>query len=184
MENNEDFWLQISTDGGDSYTTLRGWARGSEFENDVRYFESVTIDGPFTNATRLRFRCDASSNGDRVYLDDILVTGCDNGGGNSRIITTESISTEEEDNTFITIDNIYPNPASNVVNVKFVASDEKEARIQLYDLTGKLMHSTVMNLNSGKQTESFDVSQFGNGIYFLHLTTDSQRIVKKFVVTR
>ncbi|MFT5263690.1 MAG: hypothetical protein ACI8YQ_002434, partial [Polaribacter sp.] len=92
MENNEDFWLQISTDGGSSYATVAEWARGSEFQNDVRYFESVTIEGPFTNATRLRFRCDASSNGDRVYLDDVLVTGCNNGEGNTRIITEEAIT--------------------------------------------------------------------------------------------
>ncbi|MFT5266269.1 MAG: hypothetical protein ACI8YQ_005033, partial [Polaribacter sp.] len=87
-------------------------------------------------------------------------------------------------NTFISIDNIYPNPASNILNVKFISSAEKEASIELYDLTGKLMHSSTMNMIPGKQTESFDVSQFGNGIYFMHLTTDTQRIVKKFVVTK
>jgi len=75
----EDFWLQISTNGGASYTTVEEWNRGDEFENNIRYFEQVTIPGPFTTNTRLRFRCDASGNSDWIYLDDIIVTGCNSG---------------------------------------------------------------------------------------------------------
>ncbi|MEL6718532.1 MAG: GEVED domain-containing protein, partial [Bacteroidota bacterium] len=82
MDNsNEDFWLQISTNGGSSYTTVEEWNRGDEFENDIRYFESVVVNGPFSTNTRIRFRCDASGNADWVYLDDIVVTACDGGSG-------------------------------------------------------------------------------------------------------
>jgi len=77
MDNvNEDFWLQVSTDGGSSYTTVEEWNKGDEFDNGIRYFEEVIVPGPFTANTRLRFRCDASGNSDWVYLDDIVVSGC------------------------------------------------------------------------------------------------------------
>ena len=37
MESGEDFWLQISTNGGGSYTTVGTWAQGSDFSNNVRF---------------------------------------------------------------------------------------------------------------------------------------------------
>ena len=81
MDNsNEDFWLQVSLDGGSSFTTVEEWNRGDEFENNIRYAESVSILGPFTTNTLLRFRCDASGNPDWVYLDDITVSACSGGG--------------------------------------------------------------------------------------------------------
>ena len=72
-ETAEDFWLQISTDGGSSYTTVEEWNLGDEFNNLERHNESVTISGPFTVNTRIRFRSNASNNGDDVYLDDIVI---------------------------------------------------------------------------------------------------------------
>ncbi len=81
MDNsNEDFWLQISTDGGSSYTTVEEWNKDDEFVNDVRYNDAVVISGPFTTTTRLRFRCDASGNADDIYLDDIVICGTLAGG--------------------------------------------------------------------------------------------------------
>jgi len=73
---NEDFWLQLSTDGGTSFTTIITWNKGDEFENKQREDEFVMISGPFSQNTQLRFRCDASGNGDNVYIDDIEISGC------------------------------------------------------------------------------------------------------------
>lgn len=76
MDNsNEDFWLQISTDGGSSYTTVEEWNLNDEFVNDVDYFdETVLLSGfALTNQTRVRFRCDASANGDQVYIDNVTI---------------------------------------------------------------------------------------------------------------
>ncbi len=76
METNEHFWLQLSDDNGSTFSTINTWTAGMEFVNNVRYFESVRIPGPFTHMTRLRFRNNASNNNDRIYLDEIAVTGC------------------------------------------------------------------------------------------------------------
>lgn len=75
MESGEDFWLQISTDGGSSYTTVKSWARGNDFENNSFYSDSVVITGHSLNdQTRIRFRCDASGNQDDIYLDAITIS--------------------------------------------------------------------------------------------------------------
>ena len=81
MDNsNEDFWLQISTNGGANFDTVEEWNEGDEFENDNFYPDSVTITGyTLTDQTQLRFRCDASGGADDVYIDEVLVSA--QGGG-------------------------------------------------------------------------------------------------------
>lgn len=77
MDNsNEDFWLQISTDGGSSFITIEEWNRDDEFLNDERHNETVVISGiSLSSNTKLRFHCDASGNSDWVYIDDVIITG-------------------------------------------------------------------------------------------------------------
>ncbi|MEM7792293.1 MAG: hypothetical protein AAF546_12890, partial [Verrucomicrobiota bacterium] len=75
FEGIEDFWLQVSTDGGVSFSTVEEWNLGDEFSNNMRENEIVTILGSFSANTLLRFRCDASNNGDHVFIDDVVLTG-------------------------------------------------------------------------------------------------------------
>jgi len=42
FEANEDFWLQISTDGGSTYTTVQAWSEGADFANSTSYAEIMT----------------------------------------------------------------------------------------------------------------------------------------------
>jgi hypothetical protein len=75
MESNEDFWLQISTDGGSNFTTVADWDSGDEFTNGNFYPDSVTITGyTLTGNTQFRFRCDASGNNDYIYIDEVIVS--------------------------------------------------------------------------------------------------------------
>jgi hypothetical protein len=75
----EDFWLDISTNGGSNWTAVEEWNAGDEFENGSFYPDSVIITGyTLTDQTQLRFRCDASGNKDYIYLDEIVVSA---GGG-------------------------------------------------------------------------------------------------------
>ena len=76
FEDKEDFWLQISTNDGSSFTTVEKWERKVDFQNGQRHNPSVTVNGPFSKKTKFRFRCDASSDNDEVYLDDIVIETC------------------------------------------------------------------------------------------------------------
>ncbi len=102
MDNsNEDFWLQISTDGGDSYETVEEWNEGDEFENDQFKTDEVTISNiVLTSETKLRFRCDASTNKDWVYIDDVEISGCGNDTdeeGDDEVVDVVNFSFEEPD---------------------------------------------------------------------------------------
>jgi hypothetical protein len=72
--------------------------------------------------------------------------------------------------------NIYPNPAKDVINV---CSDLplKNASIELYDVTGSLLYSSVLN---SVQSE-ISIANLANGIYYMKVKSDNKVEVKKFV---
>lgn len=72
--------------------------------------------------------------------------------------------------------NIYPNPATDLINISYPTSIEN---IEIFDLTGrKILSKTV----SEKETQ-LNISHLNSGIYILNIKTDeglgSKRIIKK-----
>lgn len=175
----EDFWLQISVDGGPSYTTVAQWRRSIEFENDIRYFDQVTIPGPFTANTKLRFQCDASTNSDWVYIDDVVITGCTTGGSSGLVVSnesslnlaptaTEDFSEKESTNKLTQMGDlaevvVFPNPTRNEINIKNLPAD---ATIRLFDLNGRLL----LDRNYANR---LDLSRYSKGVYILSIHTEN-----------
>ena len=184
MENGEDFWLQVSTNGGSSYQTLTTYARGTDFNNNQRRNESVVITGTFTSNTRFRFRCDASANNDRIYIDDVNISGCSNG---ARMSNEELLAVDPEVNSYPSLAQVllFPNPAQDVLNVDFTFDQEVDGTVQVFvtDMTGKTLQQMQWAATTGKQRQTVDVSQFAAGIYMLHLINGKERVTQKFVVT-
>jgi len=82
LKSGERFYLEYSSDGGQTYTIVEPFitsdVEGSGFRNLKIYNPVIYIDPTnvlFTNAVRLRFRCEASSNDDEVFIDDIEFAG-------------------------------------------------------------------------------------------------------------
>ncbi|WP_179020904.1 GEVED domain-containing protein [Winogradskyella forsetii] len=76
MENGENFFVEYND--GSGYTTIANYIRGTHFNNDTLYSDSITLTSGaynFSTNSRFRIRCDASGNGDYVYIDDINITG-------------------------------------------------------------------------------------------------------------
>jgi len=82
MENNEDFFLEINN--GSGFTVAKDWVFPSDFANyeftdtfaDID--PNVLFGGSFSSTIFLRFRCDASSNADSIFIDDVKVVGLTN----------------------------------------------------------------------------------------------------------
>ena len=76
MDNsNEDFLVQYFD--GSSWHTVASYAQGVDFENGQFYKKTITISASeyqFPMNMKLRFMCDASGNGDDVYIDEIKVS--------------------------------------------------------------------------------------------------------------
>lgn len=188
MDNsNEDFWLQVSTNGGASYYTVEEWNLGDEFVNNVRYNDAVTLVGTFTSNVRFRFRCDASANGDRVYLDDVVLTGCVNGARQDGSISdVESTPSNLEANTVSPLDNlvIYPNPTAAVLNVTFNVNTDMNVQLMIMDIQGRTVHQELVNAYNGAQQLQINTSELEVGTYLITLLSDSGRLTKRFVVIR
>ena len=164
MDNaNEDFWLQISTNGGSSYTIVEEWNQGDEFVNNVRENDAVTIPGSFSATTRLRFRCDASGNSDWVYIDDVVITGCST-SGNATFVTTNEQSFSPVEEVLEEAITIYPNPVQHEVRIKGVAEG---AMVRLLTMSGSV-------IEQGIEREEFNMSSLDSGIYLIQVVTEGQ----------
>ena len=71
---------------------------------------------------------------------------------------------------------MFPNPASNVLNVK-IDPTVSVTSYNIYDLSGKV----VLSQNSNATTTSFNVSSFSQGLYFLNVKTEQGEVSLRFV---
>jgi len=187
MENNEDFWLQISTNGGASYATVASYARGTDFANNTFYTESVAIAGPFTSNTRLRFRCDASSNADYVYIDDVNISGCLNAASAAPIDGTSTLQHADKaiDLASSNVDlTLYPNPTSDLLNLSLETESIATLNIIIIDMQGRTVTTEVMQSKQGANTFMLDTSALKEGTYMLYVTSDNFTSTERFVVSR
>lgn len=182
MENGEDFWLQANVGGG--YQTLVTWVAGTDFTNSNTNWtaETVTITGTFSSSTRFRFRCDASANSDYIYLDNIVVEGCQ--PNNSR--ETEPVVGNPANDEWQQLDDeddevyyrVFPNPARSEFNVNI---DAEGYTARLTSMEGKLILNRQLNEGSNRIT----VDELPRGMYLLIIEgAEGFRKVEKVVLNR
>ena len=188
MDNSdEDFWLQVSQDGGATYTTVRQWRRDVEFQNNERKFENVVIPGPFSQSVRIRFRCDASSNSDYVYLDDIILAGCQSSNriGEGLVVIDQSFNegarTTEPLSEGSKI-SLYPNPTHGLLNVSIRGNKSDETQFIITDLAGRVIQRSVNEIEAGNSLQEFNLNHLNSGIYILHVVRTDERSTHRFVL--
>ena len=185
METGEDFWLQYNN--GSGWTTAAAWASGTHFTNNSFWTTTVSIAAAnLSSNTQIRFRCDASSNADRVYIDLVTISGLCSTLPESDIV----VVTEEAFKPTQTIDidtdpfqifeseevNVYPNPAHEELNLTIPTSMEVN-QIRIFSASGALV-ATPQEKDS---YESIDISNLSPGIYFISIETADEVINKRFV---
>ena len=68
---------------------------------------------------------------------------------------------------------LYPNPASNIINIEFKNSSEIK-KIFIYNSLGQL----IIEENQTK----IDVSKYSKGLYFIEITSSNGKAIKKFII--
>lgn len=71
---------------------------------------------------------------------------------------------------------LYPNPASNKLNIDMKGTQEKVQKIQVYNVLG------IEVFNTDKNTNCISLEGFSAGVYYLKLTSDKNTYKKTFVV--
>lgn len=77
---------------------------------------------------------------------------------------------EEEPNQFL----VYPNPATNWVNVEFNISESAPAQLEVADMTGRKVMVMDMGNVSGKVTRTIQTNGFAQGVYNVTLTVGAK----------
>lgn len=183
---NEDFWLQVSTNGGSTYTTVGDFNYSIQFNNGVRQNTTVTIPGPFTATTRFRFRADASADDDQVYIDDVVITGCQPGffAGGEESIESNAVAVPEDVVSDIFDIKTGPNPASDFYLVRFMAEAGVRLDYTVTDMTGRTVLQDRYICNEGSNQLNIAVRDLAKGTYVVSLRTAVGRHVQKLIVTK
>jgi len=183
MENNEDFWVRYND--GSGWQTVATYASGSSFTNGSFYTATVTLDASsysLTDGAQIRFQCDASGNGDQIYIDEVIVTGSLASGSNTGAIATieeiGNIQVYEDINQLEEDIEVYPNPASDFVSIRTV---DEISNITIYSIHGQKMLSRMYQ---NVDEINLDVSNLTTGAYIISIQTEEEIITDRLVINR
>ncbi len=78
---------------------------------------------------------------------------------------------------------VYPNPVSGVLNASLSLSERQGCELRILDLDGRTLNILLnKELAADNYLFSFDLSGYGDGIYFLVLKTKKQTLTRKIII--
>lgn len=177
METGEDFWLQFYD--GSSWVTVAAWAAGTSFNNNGFYTTTVNIPAAsynFGSNNQFRFRCDASTNSDYIYIDAVTITA--NSGApfaGVGVQTTHLGDVTELETVRIETDDflIYPNPASAMVNIE-LGEIEEGATYRVLTISGQeIARGSALDGN-------INIEGYAKGVYLIEVQNGDELMTKRF----
>lgn len=77
---------------------------------------------------------------------------------------------------------VYPNPATNYVNVEFTLAQSEIITMQLMDLAGKVLKQNTVEGLDGANQHTLDIQGVAQGMYLLEINTSTGKSVRKITV--
>jgi len=200
MKSSSDrFILELSTNGGSTYSLVKEWNFGDEFDNDIWYNELISFAGAaLSNNTRLRLVCDGSNNGNHLFIDDIVITVCTEAlsltghdGSTAPEMKGEAIQNKEGSSREIGNSRIAarlqvkvsPNPFRDELKL-FIGKplpEMKEAIVRVMDVNGRIIYQRF-NVPFNEEVNIPLHAGWTNGVYFLRVQAseyiETVRVVK------
>jgi hypothetical protein len=79
---------------------------------------------------------------------------------------------------------LYPNPASNELNIAATLGSEKNVQVVAFDVNGKLLINEENTLPEGSNILTYNVTNWDNGIYFVRITAGDVVKTMKVIINR
>jgi hypothetical protein len=150
----------LTATGGEDYV----WSTG-ETTQSIQVSPDVTTEFTVTVFNALDF------DEDSVIVEVDLECGEDDGDN-----STEGV---QQDFDF----DIFPNPASNFVNIRLTGSNIL-TNVYLYDMTGKLIYSTRISNESMSDSSitKINIRELESGFYYIKLVDINRELTKKLII--
>ncbi|MBX9641267.1 MAG: T9SS type A sorting domain-containing protein, partial [Mycobacteriaceae bacterium] len=115
----------------------------------------------------------------RISLDKVVSDTIVNFAHNTTFTDILPVATNSVISDKSGILRLYPNPASQYVELTIPENYKALNSLKVYNITGSLVE--FRNYSGNSESIRYDVSQLKNGIYFMEVTTGNQRSVLKFI---
>lgn len=95
-----------------------------------------------------------------------------------------STSLEETENLSVSI-SLFPNPASEVINVDYVLEKKADVQFQVFNILGEVVTDiTINDQQKGKNKIRIPLEELCEGTYFIKMKVDEEYTVEKFIIKK
>ncbi len=181
MEPGEEFALNISTDGGNNFSTIQSWKSGVDFNSfQLNTSATATYTGTLNNNVVLEFRNLANQSNDHIFIDDVEIEVCENNQNRRRPTVAATAFTEERKW------GLAPNPTRAQLQVSFPSPvEDREVKVSIIDNQGQVVQRQEWSIAAGQEQELLMVDRLAPGLYWLRVQgVDGFWLTRKFVVIR
>lgn len=145
----------------------------------------------------------STASGNQWYFNGTAINGATNQtytatqSGNYSVVVTDTngCSSESSDDVNVVISGIedvesfsmkvFPNPLQSHTRIEYYLSDTKQIKIALYDVAGNLIETIINTYKpAGNHYIIWKNPGLANGIYYLVLTSKSEKITTKLVIQK
>jgi hypothetical protein len=99
----------------------------------------------------------------------------------TQVISTTTIGIDESDEiTF----SLFPNPTTDVLNLRADKDLNEELRMEIVSVSGQLIRTQQLIRMSSRQIQSIDINGLAGGIYFLRIIGQEQQSVLRFDIIK
>lgn len=158
-----------------------GLVTNSQGERNTWGYRVVGTDTIINNANAVKlangnwadFYTEAGGTANHLFIFPIITVG------------TAATSVEGVTRNNLTIFGNYPNPATNVTNIKFAIAKATEVTISVTDMSGKVVKTMTENYNAGTQIVELNTTVLAAGEYiYLIRTTEGDGMASKMSVIK
>jgi hypothetical protein len=122
----------------------------------------------FTNESsmifRFKFASDQNLNEEGVVIDDFVIDA-------SAVLAVNDFDKDAF--------SIYPNPSSDIFNIRRINGNGEEMSLEVYDIAGKLIRKHTKITDSNYQLSMVGIAK---GVYFMRISIDNKQLVKKLIL--
>lgn len=79
---------------------------------------------------------------------------------------------------------VFPNPAAEIINLEFDASQPGQSEIRITDVNGRETLKENISVISGHNKSTLKISDYSSGIYFLNIRNNDKVFFQKLFVGR